>query len=42
MSVYAGIAIKERYLARELEAMNKVPESKDLVNERAVHARIAQ
>lgn len=39
MSFYGGLAIKEHYLAGELD---KVPDSKDLVSERAVKARIVQ
>jgi hypothetical protein len=39
LSFYGGLAIKEHYLAGELD---KVPESKDLVSERAVKARIVQ
>ncbi|GMK58633.1 hypothetical protein CspeluHIS016_0600750 [Cutaneotrichosporon spelunceum] len=39
LSFYGGLALKEHYLAGELD---KVPESSELVSQRAVKARIVQ
>ncbi|KAL1407733.1 hypothetical protein Q8F55_007166 [Vanrija albida] len=39
VSIYAGVALKERYLAKELAT---VPDESQIVKERAVRARIAQ
>lgn len=39
VSIYGGIAFRERSLAKEID---QVPESRNIVKERAVKARIAQ